>query len=346
MTEVRVGFIGAGGIASRHLGNLLGFGDVKVVVFADPDETKAREQAARCGAKTYADYREMLDEESLDALYICVPPFAHGPLELAAVEQGLPFFVEKPLAVDFETAERVARAVERASLVTAVGYHWRYLDTVEEAQARLAETPARLVQGYWLDATPPPAWWHQDELSGGQMVEQTTHIFDLARLLVGEVVEVYALGGRVNRPEFPDLDVFDVSVASLRFASGAVGTVASTCLLGWPHRVGLHLFGDRLAVELSEHELMVDVGRGRPVRPAEGDPFVREDRAFINAVKGEVNCICAPYEEALKTHRLVTAAARSAKECRPLHLDEASEAELLEAEPLEAGPSKVGAAHV
>ena len=341
MTEVRVGFIGAGGIASRHVGNLLAFGDVKVVAFADPDASKAQAQAARCGAKTYLDYREMLDEETLHALYICVPPFAHGPLELAATERGIPFFVEKPLAVDFETAAEVARAVARTSLVTAAGYHWRYLDTVEEAQARLAETPARLVLGYWLDATPPPTWWHRDALSGGQMVEQTTHIFDLARLLVGEVAEVHALGGRSERPEFPSLDVFDASVASLGFASGAVGTVASTCLLGWPHRVGLHLFGDRIAVELSEHDLMVDVGRGRPTRPAEGDPFMREDRAFVDAVKGETNRIRTPYAEALKTHRLVTAAARSAREGRTLSLDE-----VLKVEPLKAGPSGVGAAHV
>ena len=67
-------------------------GRCRIVAFADPDEAKAQEQAARCGAKTYTDYRDMLDGETLHALYICVPPFAHGPLELAAVERGLPFF--------------------------------------------------------------------------------------------------------------------------------------------------------------------------------------------------------------------------------------------------------------
>jgi predicted dehydrogenase len=262
----------------------------------------------------------MLDKETLDALYICVPPFAHGELELAALERGLPFFVEKPLATTWETAAAIAERIEAQRLVTAVGYHWRYLDTTEEAQGLLEEKPARLVLGYWLDSTPPPGWWIRQEQSGGQFVEQTTHIFDLARLLVGEVDEVYAVGGQLHRPHLPDADVFDATSATLRFASGAVGAMASTCLLNWPHRIGLHLFCEGLAIELSEFEIMIDVGRGRPTRRAEGDPFVREDRAFIDAVQGQPNRIRAPYTEALKTHRLTTAASQSAHEGRVIGL--------------------------
>ncbi len=320
MEQVRVGFIGAGVIANRHLGDLLDFADVRVVALADLALDRAREAAARCGARAYADYTEMLDREPLDALYICVPPFAHGAPELAALARGLPFFVEKPLSVDPLVAEAIARGVAARGLTTAVGYHWRYLDTVAAAREQLATTPARLALGYWLDGTPPPPWWTKGAQSGGQLVEQTTHIFDLARYLVGPVDEVQALGARLARPAYPDADIDDVSLATLRFASGALGSLASTCLLQWPHRIGLHLFGDGLAIELSEFHLMVDVGRGRPVREAHGDPFVREDRDFIDAVAGRANRIRVPYAEALETHRLVTAAARSAKEGRALRL--------------------------
>ncbi len=322
MAKISIGFIGAGGIASRHVGNLLAFDDVRVAAFADPASDRAREQAARCpdGAQVYDDYRQMLDKEQLDALYICVPPFAHGGPELAVIERGIPFFVEKPLSANAETAETIAAQVAQTGLVTAVGYHWRYLDTTEEARELLDKNPARLALGYWLDSTPPPAWWHNEAKSGGQMVEQTTHIFDLARVLVGEVESVYALGARNPRPAYPDLDVCDVSVATLQFKGGALGQMASTCLLNWPHRVGLHLFGEAMAIELSEFEIMVDVGRGRPVRRAEGDPFVREDRDFIDAVAGKTNRIRVPYAEALNTHRLTTTAARSIREGQPLRV--------------------------
>ena len=63
---------------------------------------------------------------------------------------------------------------------------------------------------------------------------------------------------------------------------------------------------------------MSDVGRGRPTRRAEGDPFVREDRAFIDAVQGKPNQIRAPYAEALKSFQLTLAANQSAHEGREL----------------------------
>lgn len=321
MTKVQVGFIGAGGIASRHVSDLLGFDDVQVAAFADPAVARAKEQAQRSGGQVYNDYRQMLEHEQLDALYICVPPFAHGEVELAAIERGIPFFVEKPLATDWATAQRIGSAVEAKGLTTAVGYHWRYLNTVEQAQELLAKRPARLALGYWLDATPPPHWWRIEAESGGQLVEQTTHIFDLARLLLGEVATVYAAGSRMERAAFPDLDGWDVSVATLKFASGALGTLASTCILDWPHRIGLHLFSEAMAIELSEFEIMVDVGRGRPVQKAVGDPFVLEDRDFIDAVQGRQNRIRANYREALKTHLLTTTATRAARAGQALDLD-------------------------
>jgi len=318
--RTRIGFIGAGNIASRHLGNLLGFDDVQVVGLADLQLDRAQQAASRCDATAYTDYNEMLDRERLDAVYVCLPPFAHGTPEAAVIERGLPFFVEKPLASDLETAVEVAHRVRQRGVLTAVGYHWRYLDITERAQTLLRATPARLALGYWLDSTPPPAWWTQQARSGGQMVEQTTHIFDLARLLVGEVTSVTAVAARSARPGHPADDIADVSVATLHFASGALGSIASTCLLGWPHRIGLHFFGDGLAIELSESELMIDVGRGRPVHRAEGDPFVREDRDFVDAVRGRPNHIRVPYSEALETHRLVTGAVRSAREGRSITL--------------------------
>ncbi|MFN8446338.1 MAG: Gfo/Idh/MocA family oxidoreductase [Caldilineaceae bacterium] len=325
MDQVRVGFIGAGGIASHHIGNLLQFEDVELIAIADPVQQRAQEQAARGQAHAYGNYEEMLDREQLDALYICVPPFAHGPLEQAALQRNLPFFVEKPLGIERATVQAIADGVAKQKLVTAVGYHWRYLDTTEAAQELLSKNPARLVLGYWLDFTPPPAWWGREEQSGGQMIEQTTHIFDLARLLVGEVDRVYAAGAHLERPRFPDLNVFDVSLATLHFASGALGNMASTCLLNWPHRIALHLFCDMLAIELSEFEIMIDVGQGRPIRRAEGDPFAREDRAFIDAVQGKPDHIRAPYAEALKTFELTYAATRSAHEGRVVDLADAKQ---------------------
>ena len=321
MTPTRIGFVGAGIIANRHMGNLLGFPDVQVAAVADLQLDRATALAERCGGAAYGSVEQMLDAEHLDAVYICVPPFAHGPPEEAVIARGIPFFVEKPLAADLETAERVARRVAERGLVTGAGYHWRYLDITERAQELLRANPARLALGYWLDFTPPPEWWVTEARSGGQMVEQTTHIFDLARLLMGDVTRVYAAASRTPRAAFPHADVADVSTVTLHFASGALGTVSSTCLLSWPHRIGLHLFCEGMVIEMSEFDMMVDVGQGRPVQQAQGDPFVREDRDFIDAVQGKPNRIRVPYGEALTTHRLVMTCVRAAREGRIVEIE-------------------------
>lgn len=321
MEQVRVGFVGAGGIAGRHINDLLGFEDVRIVAISDPMYDRACTHAQRCGATPYAAAQEMLDRETLDAVYVCVPPVAHGGIEADLVERKLPFFVEKPLAVTWDAAAQIAERIAQAGLVTAVGYHWRYMDTTLEAQELLSKNPARLALGYWLDFTPPPAWWVHVQQSGGQMVEQTTHIFDLARVLVGDVTEVYGVGVAQKRPAFPDADILSVSLATLRFADGAVGNMASTCILNWPHRIGLHLFSEGMVIELTEFNMTVRTGDPIAARSPSADPFVLEDRAFIDAVQGKENRIRADYAEALKTHRITTAAEDSARSGQIIRLD-------------------------
>ena len=320
----RIGFIGAGGIAHRHFGVLDQFDDVEIVAIADVDEARAQEAAARFGARAFADADAMLRAVDLDALYICVPPFAHGAPERSAIGAGLPFFVEKPVALDLAVAEEIAARVDAAGLVTAVGYHWRYLDTIDEVRGLLADSPARLLSGYWLDSTPPPVWWWHGDRSGGQMVEQTTHLLDLARYLCGDVTRVYGLAAHTDRADFPGLDIATVSTASLQFANGTIANFASTCLLGWNHRVGLHVFGDRLAIEITDHDLMVDIGAGRPVRGTQGDPVWHEDRDFIDAVQGKENRIRCPYSDAVATHRLALAIGTSARTGQAIVLETAN----------------------
>jgi predicted dehydrogenase len=312
MSRTRIGVIGAGVIARRHVRTLARFDDVQIAAISDVRVDRAVDLAAGVGATPYDSAPRMLDTQRLDAVWLCAPPFAHGDLDLEVVERGLPLFVEKSLAADLATAERIAVQVEGRGLPTAVGHHWRWLDTLERAQELLAKRPARLATGYWLDATPPIGWWQRRELSGGQFVEQTAHVVDLARVLVGEVVEVSGYASRTPRTTDPDSDVDDVTAACVWFATGAVGSFTSTCLLPGPYRVGLHLFGEGIAVEVTEKQLRIDTGDGPTVVDASGDPFEREDRAFVDAVQGRPDRTRTTYAEALRTHWVTTAAARSA----------------------------------
>ena len=316
MSRLRVGCVGTGFIAGRHLAALSSFPDVDVVAVADADPERAERAAERYGARGYTDGLALLETEELDAVWLCVPPYAHGPLERSAVDRSLPFFVEKPLAHDLATAVGVADAVRTRGLTTAVGYHWRHLRVVDDAARLQHRTPAHLLLGYWLDATPAAPWWSRRAQSGGQVVEQTTHLFDLARHLVGEVETVSSM-------EVPGGDVPTAASSVLRFASGAVGTISSTRVLGRRHQVGVQLIGEGTVVELreralSDHELRVTGPEGERLVTSDEDPIAAEDREFLDVLRGTTAQVRVPYEEALRTHALVWAADTSAREGTPV----------------------------
>ena len=81
----RIGLVGAGFIAGRHLDALTAIEGVRVAGVADPRADRAEVLAARAGAAAYAHWQDLIDVERLDALYVCVPPHAHGEVERASV---------------------------------------------------------------------------------------------------------------------------------------------------------------------------------------------------------------------------------------------------------------------
>ena len=316
--------MGAGGVAQRHASVLARFEDVELVGIADPRAEAASALAASAGCPAFGDLTALLEGAAPDAVYVCVPPFAHGQPERELIHRNVPFFVEKPLAAGIEIAEELGAAIARAGLLTATGYHWRYSDGVARARELLAAAPARMAVGAWLDKVPPVPWWTQRERSGGQVVEQATHLLDVMLDLVGEVEQVYAVGARTERPAFPEADVDDVTAAALRFAGGAVGSLAATALLPAKARAGLELVADGLRLELTETTLTVQDGAGQEVHEDPGEAKVRVDRAFVDAVRGEGDDVRAPYATALRTHRVACALAESARRGVPVDLPTAA----------------------
>ena len=182
---------------------------------------------------------------------------------------------------------------------------------MQRATELLAASPARLVAGAWLDKVPPPAWWPHRDRSGGQVVEQLTHVLDLARLLVGEVGAVWGAASRA--PASPG-DADDATAIAARFASGAVGTFTASSLLPAKRRASLEtVSADGLRLELSEQELVVErPGAGPEVLTPAVDGHEAVDREFLEAVAGERAATRAPYEQAWATHRLGLAMAGAA----------------------------------
>ncbi|MBM3276555.1 MAG: Gfo/Idh/MocA family oxidoreductase [Candidatus Handelsmanbacteria bacterium] len=319
--SLRIGFIGTGGIAGHHLRTLAQLPDATLAAFCDVVPSKARAAADTYGGKAYGDFRQMFDSEHLDAVYICLPPFAHGEPELEALGRGLPIFVEKPVATTADAADQIQAAIEEAGLISAVGYHWRYMDLTARARERLAGQEVGFALGSWAGGMPGVSWWRVMEQSGGQIVEQTTHIFDLARYLLGEVRSVHAACRTGLMKEVEHYNVHDATVTNLSFASGAIASITSACMLGTGGHVGLDLYLKDQVLRLDHRYLTVEKSEGKEIFYLGNNPTFDEDAAFLKAVQsGDPSGIRCPYAEAVKTLKLTLAATRSASENRVINL--------------------------
>ncbi len=326
----RIGFVGTGGVATRHAHVLSSFPDVALVAATDVDPARAAAFADGFTMTAVPDVDALLAHD-LHAVYVCVPPFAHGPVdvspEVRVAEAGVPVFVEKPLAVDLDTAEAVGERLSRAGVHTGVGHHWRCAEPVARARELLAGRTPRLVSAAWWDKVPPVAWWADRTRSGGPVVEQAVHVLDLARVLVGEVAQVHA---RSAGP-VPHAGDADAAIAALlSFENGVVGTLSTASTLGWKHRAGIEVVADGLVVGVGEDWLEVrSDADGEPWRQTVDRMVACEaaDRAFVDALAGrpvDPDSDGSPpahappdYQEALRTHRLATAVARSAASGTP-----------------------------
>jgi predicted dehydrogenase len=322
--------------------------DLVAVLSRDP--ARARDMAQHFpGCEGYDDLDDLVRGSKPDAAFLCTIPAAHGDIEHALIRHRVPFFVEKPPGIDTETSERIAEAVEKAGLATSVGFHMRYRKSVRRGFELLQDRKILAASGFWMAGLPASSWWNDRRLSGGQMIEQTIHIFDLIRHLCGEVSGVRAAfsreragespagtahearegiaeaadTGRADRPlqshetdaqsqQDPRVPVAGGVLCTLE--SGAVATVMNSCAMAHGHRIGLEIFTRSGTLTLEGHRGVFDGRGGRIEVKDTDDPFELEDAAFLRAVQsGDRSGILSPYTDALETQRLAVAASRSAE---------------------------------
>lgn len=314
---VRVGFVGTGGIATHHLEQLRKVEGAQVVALCDVAEARAQEAAGKFGGKVYTDYRKMLDAETLDALYICIPPFAHSDAEILAARKGIHLFVEKPVSLDVGLGLKINEEIQKAGVISSVGYSLRYTPAAEAMRRFLqGKTIAMVTSNRW-GGVPGTSWWRVMAQSGGQLVEQTTHQVDLMRYLAGEIVEVYARYAQRVIGDLENATIPDVQVATFQFASGAVGSITTSC--------ALTKGGGQSDVTVILRDMWVRYGKEVTVSPAgaasvpvSADPMSDIDASFIRAVQtGDRSLIKCSYEDGLKSAAVCLAANESAASGRP-----------------------------
>lgn len=309
---IKVGFVGTGGMAGAHMNTLKTFDDVEFVAMCDVAEDRAKSRANEFGGKAFTDFKEMFDKVDMDAVYICTPPFAHGAQEKIACKKGLAMFIEKPIAITTETAIIINDYVKSSGVITSIGYHWRYQSNAQTALSVLKKEKKILgALGYWMGGMPGTPWWRVKAQSGGQHCEQTTHIFDLCRFLVGSDAQtVHGVSASGTMTDIPNYDIEDISMVNIQFKNGAAANISSGCVFNNWGRVHLEVFSRDLVIMIGGPGPLIS--RKGQAEEAEPKPGADRDRIFIDAVKTkDASKILSPYSDAVETLKITDAASKS-----------------------------------
>jgi len=313
---MNIGFIGVGGVAQPHLQNLSKIPGVNIAAVCDVQEDRAKKAGETYGATPYTNYRTMIKKAGLDAVYVCVIPSAHANIELDLAKAGLPMYIEKPIHLSLTACKKVLDQLNDKSVINAVGYHWRYTKASQAVRQFVEGKKTMLVEGFWFGGFPQVGWWRQMGMSGGQLVEQTTHIVDMARYLAGEVHTVSAVGNTGAMTEWEHYDIHDSSIVTLQFDSGAIGQITTGCISDDPkggHKVDITLkgknwhawtnAGQAKLAEAGNDDREVDSGQSWAEQLGNGDA------AFVRAVQGnDQSQILSNYASGAQTLAITLAA--------------------------------------
>ena len=317
--KLKAAVVGCGGISNWHFNRVKDFEDVEYVGFYDIIKKKAAKMAADCGqGKAFDCYTSMLDESKPDILYVCVPPDQHGTIEIEAIKRGIHMLVQKPISTDIAVADKIANLITQYNIITSVGFQDRYLDIVDDIKKFLDGREIGLINGAWVGGIPMVYWWMRRSTSGGQVVEQNIHLFDMLRYFVGEPVTVYTAAGKgIVKPhalKIAGYDVEDYSATTVAFRNGCVANVFTGCYLteGGKMKNGLTFYAKDATIdyELRKKVTLTDKS-GTKEAFTSIDQGIALDRTFIEAVKSgkpkEIGKIRSPYYDAIKTLKFTMA---------------------------------------
>ncbi|GLR86561.1 Gfo/Idh/MocA family protein [Bradyrhizobium iriomotense] len=227
---VNVGLIGLGKMGLSHLAIVNAHPEAKLIGICDTASYMCSILHKYTGIEVFSNYREMLDQKSLDAVIIATPSRFHGEMVREALLRGLHVFCEKPFCLDPAEGISLAELADRRGVVNQVGYHYRFVGAFNEAKRLLdAQALGRIhhlrVEAYGpVVLRPKGGTWRAKSIEGGGCLhDYACHAIDIVNYLVGRPDGV---SGTVLNKIF-SRDVDDEVYATLHFPDGMTGMIAA-----------------------------------------------------------------------------------------------------------------------
>ncbi|HEY8392186.1 MAG TPA: Gfo/Idh/MocA family oxidoreductase [Capillibacterium sp.] len=357
MVPLRAGIIGCGGIArAKELPAIKATGLVEVVAFCDPQPERAAgaaEAFGSSGAKTFTDYRKLLEEKEIDLIYVCTPNRWHSEISIAALEAGKHVMCEKPMAINAAEARKMLAAAKASRKVLTIAYQNRFrpdaLYLKEECQkGTLGEIYFAKARAIRRRAVPTWGVFLNKELQGGgALIDIGSHALDLTLWLMENYRPKYAVGTvyhKLNNQrntgnawgdwEPEKFTVEDSAFGFVVMENGATVLIEASWALNSLEvlEAATLLCGTKAGADMFDGLRINGVRHGRPyvLKPdfsnggvdfyagASTKPEVLEQLSFINAVLGRGELMVKP-EEALVVTEILEAVYQSAATGRPVY---------------------------
>ncbi|MBI5029488.1 MAG: Gfo/Idh/MocA family oxidoreductase [Chloroflexi bacterium] len=278
---IRVGLAGAGSIAQvAELPGLIAESGVKIagVVTRQP-ESAARNLERWPIERAFASVEEMIEQAELDALFVLTPKYLHTPFVEMGLKAGLDVFCEKPLATTLEEARYLANLADQTQRLLMVGFNRRYAQVYEIARQQFQNNEIKFCVA-------------QKNRVGSEYratLENAIHMIDLLRWFCGEPETVTA------HTIAPDRYKEDGTIALIRFAGGAIGTlVAARCAGEWDERLDAYGNSTTARVVAPDRVSISKNGETRVIemRPrAQGWAQVNQTLGFGPEVSHFIECV-------------------------------------------------------
>ena len=340
MNKIRVAIIGCGAIFPMHAISIKLCEDTELIAVCDTDLERANKKASEFECKAYTDYKEMIENEALDSVHICLPHYLHAPVAIYCMKKGLNVLTEKPMATKREDAVAMMETAKECGVKFACIFQNRFNHGNKLIKSALDSGKLGKIYGAKCSVT-----WHRDEAyyksgewraklyegGGGVIINQAIHTIDAMRYLMNS--DVVRVESTVATRGKLDIEVEDTAEGVIEFENGVLANFHAINYYSKDSQISLEfdcqngtatLLGDTATIRFNDgttqvskpaDDEFVDYGN---VKNYWGVCHYKQISDFYNYIKtGEAMYI--PVESAFKTQDVVFAIYESGREHKTIY---------------------------
>ena len=345
MKKLRIGMVGTGNIASVHLDAYKNVEQAEIVAACDINPETLKNAAEQYGIKnTYSNITDMIKNEDLDAVDVCVWNCNHAKCAIEALNAGLHVLCEKPMAASAKEAQEMIDAAEKNNKLLMIGFVLRFDDETKIAKDFIDNDYLGDIyysKAVYLRRHGAPGGWFTDKSrsAGGPVIDLGVHVLDLTRYLMGKpkALSVFASTENKlkNRPHLkttvgwtpkdakPDdvYDVEDFGIAMIKYEGNKTTLLETSYSINgesvtkkelYGTKGGMNLNGQGSKIYTEVNGFLADITPDTANYIYSDNMFEAEMRHFVDCCLNGTKCI-APSEDGLEVMKILDAIYESAR---------------------------------